>query len=187
MRLAESEIKAAIVHPEAEIREQALDFYSDVCSRDQSVMPLVIEAVEQYGRENAFSILRDAEHLAQTKQTVEWLMAELRQQYDFASIEEDNYRYAVAIALAKAGPELLAPRESEIIALPAFPEPLRAPLHERIAMASWTWERAFEALMNFGFDTMRRRQITQNDVRYGDRLVEALARHADQAGRVFDF
>ena len=40
--------------------------------------------------------------------------------------------------------------------------------------------------MNYGLDTVRRRQITQNDVRYGNRLVEALARHSDQAGRVFD-
>lgn len=186
MRLPESEIKAAIVHPEEEVRAQALHFYSDVCSRDQSVMPLVIEAVEHYSREKAFSLLRDAEHLSQTEQTVEWLMAELRRQYDCTSIEHDNYRFAVAIALVKAAPELLAPREAEIMALLAFPEPLRAPLHERIDIASWTWDRTFEALMNFGLDTMRRRQITQNDVRYGDRLVEALARHSDQAGKVFD-
>ncbi len=63
MRFPEPQIKAAIIHPEEEIREQALHFYSDVCSRDQSVMLLVIEAVKQYGREKAFSILRDAEHL----------------------------------------------------------------------------------------------------------------------------
>jgi len=108
MRLAESEIKAAILNPETEIREQALHFFSDVGSCDQSVMPLVISAVEQYGRDKAFSILRDAEHLAQSNQTVEWLIAELRRQYDFASIEEDNYRYAVGITLVKAAPELLA-------------------------------------------------------------------------------
>jgi hypothetical protein len=66
MRLPESAIKAAILHSGEEIREQALHYYSDVHSRDESVMPLVIDAVEKYGRNKAFSILRAAEYLAQS-------------------------------------------------------------------------------------------------------------------------
>jgi hypothetical protein len=31
--------------------------------------------------------------------------------------------------------------------------------------------------MHFGIDTMRRHELTGNDLRYGERLVEALARH----------
>ena len=186
MRLPESKIKEAILHPIDEVREQALHYFSDVHSPDPMVMPLVIQAVEKYGRDQSFSILRDAEHLAQTEPTVEWLMGELRRQYNTADVNDDNYRYAVAMALTEADPQLLAPMEAGVLALPAFPEPLRAPLHERIEMASWNWERLFEALMNFGLDTMRRRQITQNDIRYGDRLVEALARHPENADKVFD-
>jgi hypothetical protein len=186
MRLPESQIKQAILHPVDEVREQALHYFSEVRSLDPTVMPLVIEAVEKHGREKAFSILRTAERLAQTEATVEWLIAELRREYDLANIEQDNHRFAVAIILSEADPQLIAPREKEILSLKNFPVRLREPLHDRIDMASWPWERAYEALMNFGLDTMRRRRITQNDVRYGNRLVEALARHPDQAGAVFD-
>ena len=51
MRLPESKIKEAILHPDADIRERAVRYFDDSFSRDVSVMPLVIEAVERYGRE----------------------------------------------------------------------------------------------------------------------------------------
>lgn len=184
MRLPESKIKEAILHPIDELREQALHYFSDVYSPDPTIMPLVIQAVEKYGRGKAFSIMRDAEHLAQTDPTVEWLMRELRRSYDLADLEQDNYRFAIALALTAADTQLLAPREQEIIGLPAFPELLRAPLHERIEMAAWPWDRCWEALLNFGIDTMRRREFTQNDLRYAGRLVEALARDRDNANAV---
>ena len=186
MRLPESQIKQAILDPVDQVREQALHYFSEVRSSDPMIMPQVVEAVEKYGRGIAFSLLRAAERLVQTEATVEWLIAELRRQYDLSDIEQDNHRFAVAIILSEADPQLLAPREKEILALATFPERLREPLHDRIDMASWPWKRTFEALMNFGMDTMRRRRITQNDLRYGNRLVEALARHPDQAGTVFD-
>ena len=65
-------------------------------------MLLVIEAVEEYGRDSAFRILRDAERLAQTKATVEWLSNELRRDYDIKDLGQDNYRFAVAVALCHA-------------------------------------------------------------------------------------
>ena len=186
MRFPESKIKQAILHPEEEMREQALHYFSDARSQDDTVMPLVIQAVEKYGRDTAFSILRDAEHLVQTDATIDWLMGELRRDYNTRKIADDNYRYAVAMVLAEADPKLLAPREAEILALPAFPRPLRTPLCERINMLSWDWDRTWDALMHFGIDTMRRKNVTQNDCRYGERLVEALARHQDQSETVLN-
>ena len=53
MRLSESKIKAAILHPEVEVRLTALAYFADSFTTDESVMPLVIEAVEMYGRESA--------------------------------------------------------------------------------------------------------------------------------------
>lgn len=50
MRFSESKIKQAILHPEEEMREQALHYFSNSRSQDDTVMPLVIQAVEKYGR-----------------------------------------------------------------------------------------------------------------------------------------
>ena len=63
MRTPESKIKAAILHPEEEIRLCAVEYFSDAPCEDETIMPLVIQAVEKYGRETGFRILRDAERL----------------------------------------------------------------------------------------------------------------------------
>jgi hypothetical protein len=42
MHLSESKIKAAIQHPEKEVRLTALRYFADSCEGDASIMPLVI-------------------------------------------------------------------------------------------------------------------------------------------------
>ena len=96
MRLAESVVKAAFVHPEEEIRLTAVYYFSRSFSRDEAVMPLVIQAVERYGRNRAFRILWEAEHLPQSQATADWLTNELRRDYDLQDMDDDNYRFAVA-------------------------------------------------------------------------------------------
>jgi len=108
MRLPESKIKSAILHPNEDVRLTAVGYFSDAYSEDQTVMPLVIEAVEKYGRDCAFRILRDAERLHQAEETVKWLSSELRRDYNTKDIPEDNYRCAVSIALSQAQVGLLS-------------------------------------------------------------------------------
>lgn len=177
MRLLEPKIKAAILHPEEEVRVTAVSYFSGSFSQDETIMPLVIQAVETYGRDKAFRILRAAESLAQTPATVEWLVRELRRGYDLADLEEDNCRFAVALVLYHARPEVLLERKGFIIALPTFPDQLRGPLDERIDMLSWEWDRGWAALEALGRDTRRRGAFTHNDVRYADRIIGSLARH----------
>lgn len=185
MRLPESQIKFAILHAEDEVRLTAVRFFSEAFSRDETIMLLVIQAVEQYGRENSYRLLRTAEPLLQTEPTIEWLMEELRREYDEEDLQQDNYRFAIAVLLCRASPDLLASRESEILALPAFPPPLHQPLTERIEMFSWDWERAWQALERFGIKTRLQGKLTKSDGRYIDRLIETLARHeADHAAAV---
>ena len=90
MRLPESKIKAAIQHPEEEVRLTAPRYFMDSLI-DDSVMPLVIQTVETYGVDRSFRILRDAERLPQTESTIDWLIGQLhRSDLDLASIDEDS-------------------------------------------------------------------------------------------------
>jgi hypothetical protein len=57
MRFLESTIKAAILHPEEEVRVTAVTYFCGSFSPDESIMPLVILAVETHGRGKAFRIL----------------------------------------------------------------------------------------------------------------------------------
>ena len=146
MRLSESTIKAAILHPEEEVRLTATRYFSGSVSQDETIMPLVVQAVERHGRSSAFHILREAEHLPQSPATTDWLISELRRDYDLEDLGSDNYRFAVALILYHARPELLLTRQGEIALLPTFPAQMRAPLQERIDMLTWGWDRGWAAL-----------------------------------------
>ena len=97
MRAAESTIKEALFHCEEEVRTGAAHHFARSYSPDDSVMTLVIRAVERYGRAAAFRILRAADGLVQTPSTIEWLTGELQRPCDLADVDEDNYQTAVAL------------------------------------------------------------------------------------------
>lgn len=173
MRLADSLIRTAISHADEPVRIAATRFFAESFSHDETIMPLVILAVEKYGRENAFSILRIAEHLRQTPATVDWLIEEMRRPYRTEDLDDDNYRFAIALILCSARPEILIPKRDEIVGLSAFPRELREGLDQRIAMLSWQWEEAWDELERL----VSRGRLTAANIRRGDRLVESLARH----------
>ena len=87
MRPPESKIKEVVLHPEEEVRLTALDYFSRSNAKDETIMPLVIEAVEKYGRDRAFRILRSADSLPQTDATVGWLAEELSKDRDLADVD----------------------------------------------------------------------------------------------------
>ena len=87
--LPQAKIKEAILHAEQEVRLIAIDYFADSYSEDQSIMPLVIQAVERYGRETSFRIIRRAERLAQSPATINWLVEELRREYDAEDINQE--------------------------------------------------------------------------------------------------
>ena len=186
MRLPVEKIKEAILHPKEEVRLTAVGYFADSSNDDASIMPLVIQAVEKYGRGSAFRILRDAEHLVQTASTLDWLINELRREFDLKSVHDDNIRFALALVILSAPVDLLATRKAEIDALSNFPNELRDPLDERLQMATWTWEQAWEALEEFGRQSLKKRDVTANESRYAGRLMETLAQHPDQAKMVID-
>lgn len=126
MRLPESKIREAILHEQEEVRLTALGYFADM--EDASIMPLVIEAVDRYGRDSSFTILRRAEHLPQTEATFDWLVSELRRDYDLSEVGQDNYRFAVALIVLNAPLDLLGRRNPEVIECSAFPKELRPPL-----------------------------------------------------------
>ena len=51
VRYPEAKIKEAILHPDIEIRDRAVRYFGKSFSPDISIMPLVIKAVETYGRQ----------------------------------------------------------------------------------------------------------------------------------------
>jgi hypothetical protein len=179
MRYAESKIKEAILHPEEEVRLTALSYFADSFTDDKSIMPLVIEVVEKYGRESAFRVLRDAERLPQTEATLDWLLSEIRRDYDLSDVGQDNYRFATALAVLAAPLDLLAQRGGGILECSAFPKELRPALKELVEMAPWDWHTGWGAFTKFGENLIGKEGITQNDLRRLHRFIKSLARFRD--------
>ena len=179
MRLPESKIKEAILHPEEEIRLTALSYFANSNSRDESVMPLVIQAVETYGKNTAFRILRDAERLPQTKATTKWLLDELSGGWDWENVAEDNYRFAIGLILAKTDLEQLAEPADDIANSLDFPDELKEGLFERLAMQSRGWEEGWEEFEALGRETMERGDFTRRNLQRLRHVVELLARHPE--------
>jgi hypothetical protein len=51
-------LKQAILHPQLEIRQRALRYFSVCHSDDERVVPLVIQAVKRYGSRRCLSLSR---------------------------------------------------------------------------------------------------------------------------------
>jgi hypothetical protein len=145
-------------------------------------MPLVIRAIDKYGRDSAFRILRDAERLVQTSPTLEWLIDQLRGDFDSTKIADDNVRFALALVILAAPVDLLASRTAEIDGLANFPGELRGPLDERMQMATCGLEQGWQALGDLGRRTMKKGKFTQNDIRQAGRIIESVSRHANTWG-----
>lgn len=183
MRASEEKVKAAILHPERKIRRTAVAYFSGSFSSDPTVMPLVIRAVEKYGWDASFSVLRSADDLAQTPETVAWLVNELSKDWNLEDVGEDNHCVAVALILSHAAPEFLKPEYAD---LRSFPEELRTRFQDRLDMAQWGWDAIWKVLEDLGQQIRARGDIRLSDLRRGGLIAEALARHHDRAPEVLE-
>ena len=109
MRLSEDRIREAILDTDPKIRQRAVRFFAKSFSTDTSVMPLVIKAVETFGREDAYHLIGLSRDLPQAEDTIDWIIEELN---DSQSDQYENYTYNLSMVLAKADATLLLPNES---------------------------------------------------------------------------
>jgi len=78
MRLPADKVKEAILHaPDQDVRKAALYYFANSFSSDPTVMPLVIQAIDKFGFDNAFETYSFLEDLVQIDDTVRWLIQQL--------------------------------------------------------------------------------------------------------------
>jgi hypothetical protein len=173
MRLSESKIKEAILHPDAEIRARTVHYFADSFSQDTSVVPLVIQAVEQYGREEAYHLIGASTELAHTDETISWVVDELdREDAD----KYENYTFNLTRVVCHADPALLVHRDTQIIEAQHFLAGYRDTFLERLEMLAWdeaTCWRELTAICEAGKDKRDPKDV--NLPRAGH-VLEALAR-----------
>ncbi len=182
-RLSVEAVKRAILHPVACVREHAVHYFADSFTLDTSIMPLVIEALDEYGKDDAYMLVGASVPLPQTADTIDWVIRELN---DDRSASYESYTYNLERILCAADPHLLAPRADDIAATAHRTPGAYDVIAERIAMLSWDADRCWRELEEH-CDAYR-------EVKYGSearldrarRIVEALARHDVSESRVLE-
>jgi len=181
MRLTTEQIKSAILEPEQDVRDAAVEYFSRSYSPDPTVMPLVIEAVEKYGWEAAFPNYFFLKHLHYTEATIDWLIRKLQ---DVKQVHTEDETFCVD-ALIQADPVLLQPHEAEIRKLRALDADDQMAIEQRILLLSQPPEELWHKLEELCKSLDEDDEPSTGDMNRANRFVEALARHPQQfAGRV---
>ncbi len=187
MRLSENAIKQGILHSEQSVRHSALLYFSGSHSPDPTVMPLAIQAIENYGWEKAFRLYRQMEDLAQTDETVSWILGELDRLDGAESEAEIDCRFHLTCVLMNADIELLSRHESAIYELENLEPSLRESIAERIRLRSADPDSCWQRLLEFCDREQDVEYVSQADLPSVYQLLEVIGRHPQQfADRVTD-
>ena len=176
MLLPTEQVKQAILHPDLHVRGLAVEYFAKSFSDDTSVMPIVIEAVERFGRAGCTYLLRDAEKLRQTKDTLRWCLEELARDTDLNEEEQSEFDFALSRILAGTGAAELLTNEADFSELPRFLEDLRLVLINRIQLNSESIGTLWERLSDFCEQERDAQYLSDMDLPYAYRVIDALAR-----------
>ena len=115
MRLTQEQIQRGILYPEQMVRDVAMRYFSESFSDDPTVMPLAIEAVEAYGWENSFGFPHTLAGLAQTEDTLLWVIDQLNRQGRPESEEDSNHCFSLSKIISRANVSLLMRHDQAIL------------------------------------------------------------------------
>ncbi len=178
-RLPDDTIKQGLLHPDPDVRFAVLHHFADAHSPDPSVMPVVIDALEKYGRHRTFQFLHPITYLAQSEATIRWAVGELTAR-PVRTEEERDYLGMMARLLCDADPRLVRPHEAGLRVAPAFGPEFQTRLARRIGYLSRGGDALWRELEAVCEDAKDKQYI--GDVRWAEGLdiVEELARQGDQ-------
>jgi hypothetical protein len=178
VRFPEDKIKEAILHPDIAIRDRATLYFAKSFSSDLSIMPLVIKAVETYGRENdTYRLIGASRDLPQTAETIAWVIDELNS--DLCD-KYENYPYNLSMVLVDADPVLLLPRESDILEARHFLTHLRTSITDRLRMLSWDMATCWQNLEKFCEEGKDKQYTNEINLSHANMIVKALARYGQE-------
>jgi hypothetical protein len=175
VRYPEDKIKEAILHPDLDVRDTAIQYFDSSTDPDATVMPLAIQAIERYGRTGAFSFTHYLNLLPQTEQTISWVVGEL--QGDFQGPPEERHFYYLNLCrlLRHADIRLVGQRADEILHAPHFDPNERLAFRERLEMSGWDAEQCWQALRQCCEANRDKNDIEEFNLGHALRIVQALA------------
>jgi hypothetical protein len=184
MRASPDTIRQAILHPEAFVRQRALDYFTKSFSDDPAVTTVAIEALARYGRSRAF-LFANMDDWPCTEGALDWALAELQRPWEGTASEQGTYFRGLSRFLAGADLSLLGPRAAEALRNPAMEEKARTALQDRLRLANWDETACWDEIDRFCRSKTQPRfiDIEEDDGwRHAERVVEVLSRLGPRQG-----
>jgi hypothetical protein len=182
MRLSDDKIKAGILHPHRDVRSEAVLHFSRSFTRDDSILPVAIRAVAQYGWDRAFVVSHCMEGLPLNDATLPWVLAQL--QHDDAKKPNPfgwpARWHTLNSLLSNADPHLLSRHQQAILDFKGLDAEVRSIISRRIAMLSRDSDTGWRELEKFCFLAKDVEDISEVDLDYAFALMEAVVRQKDQ-------
>ena len=177
MRLTPDQIKEGILHPAQEVRDASVFYFADEFSDDPEIMPLVIQAIKEHGWDDAFGMYSFMENLVQTEETLAWAIEQLRHCRQPDDVDEEHLTLWLLDALKSAHPDLLKAHRDEIRDLEVVDDEVDEAVEDRILLHGLTAEELWAELEEFCEERKDEDYLTDGDIDFSHRLVEALSRH----------
>jgi len=184
MRLPESEIKSALLHPDRIVRDVALYYFAGSFSKDPTIIPLVIQAIETYGWEHAFIFYYRPASLVQTEATLPWVLEQLDLLAEPKDGREKNRRRHLSEWVAWADVALLTKFAPAIAASKGLTDEARQALTHRLELAVAAPDDCWKRLVDFCEGNKAQQYIDMVDLPHADRLIEAIGRTDACADRI---
>ncbi len=176
MRLSSEQVKQGIRHPDAAVRDAAVRYFSQAFSQDPTIMPVVIQAIEQYGWQHAVSPLAFGEGLVQTEETVVWLITESRRVGRPEDQDWCHYQAGLRHLLAAADAQLLRKYEAELSHVGLTDTDFRAAIHDRIRLLTVNADTCWRELESFAERVKDKEYLSDVNLAPAHYLIEAIAR-----------
>jgi hypothetical protein len=186
IRLSEDKIKAGIVHPDRDVRDAAVMYFSRSACRDPSILPLAIQAIEKYGWEGAFIVPSAVEGLPLSEETLPWILRQLERDDLPDKSTMDGARLARGLGAAAFRCRRQAPGPPQGGDSQPQGTGRRGPQSDRLRIDLLTVDAETCGSELDAICLQAGQDRSDPDTQYGYALVEALARHGQpQANRAF--
>ena len=186
MRLSDSQIRQGLLHPEQMVRDAALHYFSQSFSPDPAVMPLARQAIETHGWQNAFLFSSGLADLAQSEETLLWLIDQLNRLGRPKAHEDAERCDCLSSMIAGADTSLLMKHEQRLLGLEGLYNEHRTAIAERLRLMAIDTDSLWQELEQFCEDGKDKQYIKDVNLDQAFRLAEAVARDESSARRVLD-
>ena len=182
MRLHEDLVKLGILHPEQEVRSEAVLYFSRSNSTDGSILPLAIQAIEQYGWDKAFDVAACITGLPLNDATLPWVLAQLQHE-DVKKPDPYGWRarwYTLSALLSNADAELLARHKRAIPDVRGLDDEVIEIIGERIDLLTAGGEFCWEELEKFCVASKDSDDVGEVDLDHAYALCEAIGQEKER-------